>query len=440
MQETSRIFIDETERKPNLYAAKVMTGVVGVLAIVWLLNQTGVFEVERVLMNVSLLVCLGISLFMQFVTHSEKWIENPAMKYVFMTAVLAVVFTLSFLLNVHAILAYVLPILLATQYRSKRVSLMALIGSCVCCFFSPILAYRLNTFSLVFMTGFVQAFCDVTVVTTPDSHLSVLQAIGQIALFWSLPQALTIMAYGGILFSITKIGILGVNDHIQVMGLTTDLNRQSEDMMSMQEKVLFSMSDIIESRDVETGGHVRRTSEIVKLLVYAMRDDPDAHVTDSFCASVIKCAPMHDLGKIAVPDTILKKQESLTDAEYEIVKQHPQKSAEIIERALTGVEDDALLTVAVNIAKYHHERVDGKGYPAGLMGSEIPLEARIMAIADVYDALVSERCYKASMSFDEAFDTIENSMGSQFDTTLNPYLISCRRDIERFYTEAKNEA
>lgn len=100
---------------------------------------------------------------------------------------------------------------------------------------------------------------------------------------------------------------------------------------------------------------------------------------------------------------------------------------------MTGIEDEQLLLTAKNIAMYHHERMDGTGYPLRLRGKEIPLEARIMAIADVYDSLVSERCYKAPMAFEEAFNTIEASMGTQFDPDLNRYFVACRHEIEAFY-------
>jgi HD-GYP domain-containing protein (c-di-GMP phosphodiesterase class II) len=147
----------------------------------------------------------------------------------------------------------------------------------------------------------------------------------------------------------------------------------------------------------------------------------------------VKAAPMHDLGKIGIPDAILRKPGRLTPEEYAVVRQHSVLSAQIITRILTGIENERLLTTAVNIAKYHHERVDGSGYPEGLRGDDIPLEARIMAIADVYDALVSERCYKAPMTFEQAFQTVENAMGTQFDEKLNPYFIACRQQIEAFY-------
>ncbi len=432
-QKMGEIYVAETQEKPNRYAANVLGGVVAVIAVVCLMNELGVFKVERSLVR----ICLGVSMLLlavvYSVVHKPAWMAHPASKYAIMSIVLLLVLTLSVLLNVHAVLAFVLPILLATQYRSYNISRLALIGSCLCCLISPILSYLLGTWSLEFLTGYIQTFCRVTISAAPGNAQTMRDAIGQITLYWSLPQTLTLSAFGLILYSATRSGIDSVTNQLQVVDLSSDLRKQLESLQSMQEKVLYSMSDIIESRDIETGGHVRRTSEIVRLLTEAMLGDPLSGMTEEFRNTVVRCAPMHDLGKIAVPDTILRKPGRLTPEEYEIVKLHPVKSAEIIERALTGIEDEQLLSTAMNIAKYHHERVDGAGYPDGLEGQEIPLEARVMAIADVYDALVSERCYKAPMAPDEAFDTIEQAMGTQFDPGLNRYFVACREQIEEYY-------
>lgn len=433
LTERSGIYIDETERKPNRYAANVLTWVVGVIAIVAALNRFGIFEVSHLLVGICLAVSLGLLAVMQIIVHNPRSIVHPASKYVIMSMVLLLVLTITVLLNIHAVLGFVLPLLLATQYRSYHISRLALIGSVICCFIAPILSYLLDTWSLVFLTGYIQTFCRVSIEVVGESGISVGSAISQITLYWSLPQMLTILAFGSLLFSATKTGITSVNNQMQVLDLSRDLSAQLQSISSIQEKALYAMSEIIESRDEETGGHVRRTSEIVRLLLDAMRRDPENEISDQFYYSVIRSAPMHDLGKISIPDAILRKPGRLSREEYEIVKQHPLKSAEIIRSALTGVEDEALLHTAENIAKYHHEKMDGSGYPEGLSGESIPLEARIMALADVYDALVSERCYKKPMAYDEAFRVIEESMGTQFDSKLNPYFVECVKQIEEFY-------
>ena len=435
---SKEIYLNETEVKPNLYASRVLAGIVGVICIVFVLNITGIFTLDYILVFLSLIVSASIFIAMRLLVRNPVMVVKPVTKYIMLAMELLLVLTVTVLLNVHAVLGFVLPVLLATQYRSYKFSRCAILGSCLCCLAAPIFSYLLETWDLIFMTGYIETFCRVSVSPVPAAEGSFLIAVWQITLYWSMPQALTLLAFGIILQSVTKNGIDSVRNHMRVADLSEDLNRQLGSIVSMQEKVLYSMSDIIENRDIETGSHVRRTSEIVRLLTNAMLRDEQSGVTEDFCNSVVKCAPMHDLGKIAIPDTILRKPGKLTREEYEIVKKHPENSAKIIEQALTGIEDERLMKIAKNIALYHHERMDGKGYPCGLCGKDIPLEARIMAIADVYDALVSERCYKAPMDAREAYITIEESMGTQFDISLNKYFIECREQIESYYFAKKS--
>lgn len=149
---------------------------------------------------------------------------------------------------------------------------------------------------------------------------------------------------------------------------------------------------------------------------------------------------MHDLGKIAIEDRVLQKPGKFTDEEFAIMKTHSEKSANIIENILRGIEEDHFVDVAVNVARYHHEKWNGTGYPKRLSGKQIPLEARIMAVADVYDALVSKRCYKEAMSFEKAYNIIIESIGSHFDPELEPIFVACRCELEAYYTQAESIA
>ena len=142
---------------------------------------------------------------------------------------------------------------------------------------------------------------------------------------------------------------------------------------------------------------------------------------------------MHDLGKIAVDDAILRKPGRFTPEEFEKMKAHAAEGARIVHEILRDTDDEDFRRIAENMAHYHHERWDGSGYPDGLKGEEIPLEARIMAIADVYDALVSKRVYKEEFSFEKADRIIMEGMGTQFDPGLQKYYIAARPRLEAFY-------
>jgi len=214
-----------------------------------------------------------------------------------------------------------------------------------------------------------------------------------------------------------------------------------EHIQEMQDQIIIGISDIVESRDNSTGGHVKRTSEAVRIFMDKLEtESAEFHMTKHFVENIIKAAPMHDLGKIAVEDYILKKPGRFTDDEYQLMKVHAAVGAQIVEKALKGIEDEAFLGVAKNMAHYHHEKWNGKGYPEGLVGDNIPLEARIMALADVFDALVSRRCYKEKYGYDEAFRIIEESLGSHFDPELGKIFLKCRKELEEYYNAVEDES
>lgn len=148
---------------------------------------------------------------------------------------------------------------------------------------------------------------------------------------------------------------------------------------------------------------------------------------------------MHDLGKIAVDDSVLRKPGKFTPEEFEEMKKHSEKGAEIVTQILDGVNDEKFISIARNVAHYHHEKWNGQGYPKQLSGIEIPLEARIMALADVFDALVSKRCYKEKMDYDNAFRIIEESLGSHFDPELGKMFLKCRPQLEAYYNEVSEQ-
>ena len=216
--------------------------------------------------------------------------------------------------------------------------------------------------------------------------------------------------------------------------LQAEVTAKTERIVAMHDNLILSMAAMVESRDNSTGGHIRRTSEGVRILVETIREDGTLKLSDTFCRNIIKAAPMHDLGKIAVDDAILRKPGRFTPEEFEVMKSHAAKGAEIVHNILEETDDDEFRVIAENVAHYHHERMDGSGYPDGLKGEEIPLEARIMAIADVYDALVSKRVYKEKFSFDKADCIILEGMGTQFDARLRSYYEAARPRLEAFYS------
>ncbi|MCR4762739.1 MAG: HD domain-containing protein [Lachnospiraceae bacterium] len=195
------------------------------------------------------------------------------------------------------------------------------------------------------------------------------------------------------------------------------LRHYAEATAQMQNGLIITMADMVESRDSDTGAHVQKTAAYVKLILEGLRRKGyySSKITKKYVTDCVMSAPLHDVGKINIPDAVLNKPGRLTDDEYAIMKTHTTGGKAILERAIDTVQGGSYLKEARNMAAYHHERWDGKGYPEGLPGEVIPLSARVMAVADVFDALASPRVYKPALPFDNAVKIIEEGAGSQFD-------------------------
>lgn len=198
-----------------------------------------------------------------------------------------------------------------------------------------------------------------------------------------------------------------------------NMERQQDIITKLQNGLILVLADMVESRDKCTGDHVRKTAAYTDIIMRELKKEGiyTDQLTDDFMDDVVNSAPLHDIGKIQVSDTILNKPGKLTDEEFAIMKTHTTAGAEIIAHAMNTVsgDDTGYLKEASNLAHYHHEKWNGTGYPDGLKGEEIPLSARIMAVADVFDALVSRRSYKEPFPFEKAMAIIQEGAGSHFD-------------------------
>ncbi|MBQ7487324.1 MAG: HD domain-containing protein [Clostridia bacterium] len=224
--------------------------------------------------------------------------------------------------------------------------------------------------------------------------------------------------------------------------LQHEVEQKTRHIVSMHDNLIMSLAMMVESRDNSTGGHIKRTSEGVRILIDEIVNQGSLALTPEFCRAIVKAAPMHDLGKIAVDDAVLRKPGRFTPEEFAKMKHHAEEGARVIHEILLHTDDELFKQVAENVAHFHHERWDGSGYPDGLAGNAIPIEARIMAIADVYDALVSKRVYKEAFDFAKADAIIMEGMGSQFDPGLKDVYERVRPRLEAYYSgldDAKDE-
>jgi len=213
---------------------------------------------------------------------------------------------------------------------------------------------------------------------------------------------------------------------------TSQLRHKTTQLLTLQNGIVFVLADMVENRDKNTGGHVERTTAYIKILIEAMlvRKLYEDEIRELDTDQLISSARLHDVGKISISDLILNKPGKLTDEEFEIMKTHSAEGIRIIDQIVSRTDDVEFLQNARLFAGYHHERWDGKGYPYGLGGKEIPLLGRIMAIVDVYDALVSERPYKKAFPPEEAVRIIMECSGTQFDPLITDLFYEMRDEFK----------
>jgi putative two-component system response regulator len=216
--------------------------------------------------------------------------------------------------------------------------------------------------------------------------------------------------------------------------LEAEVARRTREVLAVQDVTIHALASLAETRDNETGNHLRRTQHYVKLLAQHLSTHPRfaAKLSETYIDGLFKSAPLHDIGKVGIPDSILLKPGKLTDAEFEIMKTHTTLGRDALARAEqelgTSVE---FLSIAKEIAHSHQEKYDGSGYPLGLVGDAIPLAARLMAVADVYDALISRRVYKEPFSHEKSAAILQQGRGSHFDPDVLDAFLALQAEFQR---------
>jgi putative two-component system response regulator len=227
--------------------------------------------------------------------------------------------------------------------------------------------------------------------------------------------------------------------------LEQEVNRRTEEVRAIQEVTIFALASLAETRDLSTGNHLRRTQRYVELLAQKLKKHPrfEEYLTDNKIALLYKSAPLHDIGKVGIPDHILLKPGSLEPEEFQIMKTHTTIGRNAIDHAERSLGADVdFLRIAKGITLHHHENWDGSGYPGGLSGGDIPVYARLMAVADVYDALISSRVYHEGMQHEMVVQSITEGKGSRFDPDVVDAFIKVQdefREIARQYADLESD-
>lgn len=223
-----------------------------------------------------------------------------------------------------------------------------------------------------------------------------------------------------------------------IVVLSAYLNQENPMYTGLQKyhrEMVMGFATLVENRDDSTGGHIHRTTEYVELLAKELkaRGFYGDILTRDYIRNLVMAAPMHDVGKIAISDVILQKPGKLTDEEFAIMKTHAARGGEIIRETFGHLGNEQYETIAYDMARHHHEKWNGRGYPDGMQQTQIPLCARIMAIADVFDAVSAKRCYRDAMPLEQCFRIIEEGVGQDFDPIIAEVFLDIRPRIEEVY-------
>lgn len=396
-----------------------------------LLNEPGLFKVKRVVMVTGAAIALAsflIPLIVFAISKRKRGAVGAAEQEWFHKLIIFSVFfgigAICVALSMHTVLLLAIPPLIAAQYRLRKKEFAAVLAATI--LLVPVGVYGgffFGTPDRNLLKGLatgaeLHSFASRLTLVTP-------KRMREICLHYVLPRLLSILA-----IDVLAYGITSRNGRMfdKQLALSEKVREEMETRHRMQDHVIEVLANLIETRDAGTGKHIIRTKSYVEMIAAAMRRDPKYApiLTDEYIERMKSAAPLHDVGKISIPDSILLKPGKLTKEEFEIMKTHAPIGGEIIKKLFSGMDELSFLDMAEEIAASHHERWDGTGYPGGLKGEEIPLSARIMAVADVYDALVSVRVYKDAISPKDALGIIYEESGTHFD----PDIIRIVRGIE----------
>lgn len=245
-----------------------------------------------------------------------------------------------------------------------------------------------------------------------------------------------------------QLRLKGVRDFLKDKSayLESEIRRRTSEIATVQDVTMIAMGSLAETRDNETGNHIRRTQNYIRMLAQRLSDNPlyTDRLTPDVIMRLFKSAPLHDIGKVGIPDRILNKPARLDPDEFETMKKHTVIGRDaIIAAEKTLGSQSSFLSYAREIAWTHHEKWDGTGYPRGLAGDAIPLSGRLMAIADVYDALISARVYKKAYSHEETVELIKQGIGTQFDPAVGAAFLAVAEEfheVSRVFSDGERNA
>lgn len=392
--------LTDNEIGANKLVSVIFLIMFGVLTIILILNKLDIFILEKTLLertymigSVLLLLPLAVNLIFK---------EKKFLKYYNTFTAVAVISLFSYTFTYHVVIMAVFPILIANIYFIRRMNVWAISLTVILNAFMQILS---------FLNGRM----------TDKNYTN----LTDLLVFGVMPNTIFLLAMG-IVFTLLSE---------RTAKLLKSFSEEAEEVENAHNRTVYGFANIVESRDDNTGGHIRRTSRYVELIsrqLYKNHKYPDI-INEDFIKELIVAAPLHDVGKITVPDYVLLKEGKLDDSEYSEMKKHAEEGGKMILKTFST--RDKSESMAYDVAVNHHEKWNGRGYPEGKKGEEIPLAARIMAVADVFDALSQDRCYRKAMTLDDCFGIITKERGESFDPEVVDAFLQIKDEIEEALKE-----
>ncbi len=388
--------IQRNEKDANRVVANVMLIVLFIFTFVYILNLSGVFVIDSIYMNTayfsgSVILVLPKIINIIFGTSSKK------LKYIYVTLSALFLMILTSILTFHVVVLYVFPIAIGAFYFSKKLT-----------YFSTVIT------SVVTVIGQLIGFF---IGKLDDNFLDIYSLV----IYGIIPRLLILIALSSLIIHLT----------VRTSSLLGEDAENYERQTIYSRNMIYGFATLVENRDENTGGHIKRTSVYAELLATRLKEKGfySDIITDEFIKTLAMVAPLHDIGKIAIPDSILCKPGKLTDDEFDVMKSHSEKGGKIIKETFSEIEDEEYKNMAYDVARYHHEKWNGRGYPEGLSGEDIPLSARIMAVSDVFDAVSEKRCYRDAMPMEKCFSIISEGIGKDFDPVVAEMFLEIRDEI-----------
>lgn len=398
--------IQKNEQDANKTVAVVMTITFASFTLIYILNLIGVFVIETIPMNIAYFTGSVLLLLPGFINKTIGTASRK-LKYIYVSFAALFLLIITSVLTYHVVIIYVFPIIIAGMYFSKSTTRFSAVITAIVTVCGQLIAFKLGR---------------------PDDNFADFPSL---VIYGILPRLLILISLSALLEHLTA----------RTSSLLKEDAENYEQQALYSRNMIYGFATLVENRDKNTGGHIKRTSIYSEMLAERLKKKGiySDIITEDFIQCLAMVAPLHDVGKIAIPDSVLCKPGKLTDEEFEIMKSHSIRGGEIIRETFVEIADENYRTMAYEVARYHHEKWNGKGYPIGLSGEDIPLSARIMTVADVFDAVSEKRCYRDAMPIEKCFAIIEEGIGRDFDPAIAEAFLEMRQEITQIREKGKLE-